>query len=61
MIGVLVLAGLPACDPPKSKNEYSGLQDYDTCGKLAFMGALRLYLDFINLMMMMLHLFGNRR
>ena len=61
MIGVLVFAGLTAYDTQKIKNEYSELHDYETSGKLAVMGALRLYLDFINLMMMMLHLFGNRR
>ena len=61
VIGVLVFAGLTAYDTQKIKNEYSELHDYETSGKLAFMGALRLYLDFINLMMMMLHLFGNRR
>ena len=61
VIGVLVFAGLTADDTQKIKNEYSELHDYETSGKLAVMGALRLYLDFINLMMMMLHLFGNRR
>ena len=61
VIGVLVFAGLTAYDTQKIKNEYSELHDYETIGKLAVMGALRLYLDFINLMMMMLHLFGNRR
>ena len=61
VIGVLVFAGLTAYDTQKIKNEYSELHDYETSGKLAVMGALRLYLDFINLMMMMLHLFGNRR
>jgi len=61
VIGVLVFAGLTAYDTQKIKNEYSELHDYETSGKLAVMGALRLYLDFINLMMMLLHLFGNRR
>lgn len=61
VIGVLVFAGLTAYDTQKIKNEYSELHDYETSGKLAVMGALRLYLDFINLMMLLLHLFGNRR
>ena len=60
-IGVLIFAGLTAYDTQKIKNEYSELHSHETSGKLAVMGALRLYLDFINLMMMLLHLFGNRR
>ncbi|MEE8224001.1 MAG: Bax inhibitor-1 family protein, partial [Alphaproteobacteria bacterium] len=50
-----------AYDTQKIKNEYSELHDQETSGKLAVMGALRLYLDFINLMMMLLRLFGTRR
>ncbi len=61
VIGVLVFAGLTAYDTQKIKNEYSELHDQETSGKLAIMGALRLYLDFINLMMMLLRLFGTRR
>ncbi|MDX1484812.1 MAG: Bax inhibitor-1/YccA family protein [Alphaproteobacteria bacterium] len=61
VIGVLVFAGLTAYDTQKIKNEYSELHDHETSGKLAVMGALRLYLDFINLMIMLLHLLGNRR
>ncbi len=61
VIGVLVFAGLTAYDTQKIKNEYSELHDHETRGKLAIMGALRLYLDFINLMMLLLHLLGNRR
>ena len=61
VIGVLVFAGLTAYDTQKIKNEYSELHDQETSGKLAVMGALRLYLDFINLMMMLLRLFGTRR
>ena len=60
-IGVLIFAGLTAYDTQKIKNAYSELHDHETSGKLAVMGALTLYLDFINLMMMLLHLFGNRR
>ena len=42
------------------KNEYADHFDEETQGKLAISGALRLYLDFINLFIMLLHLFGNR-
>ena len=60
-IGVLIFAGLTAYDTQKIKNAYSELHDHETTGKLAVMGALTLYLDFINLMMLLLHFFGNRR
>ncbi len=61
VIGVLVFVGLTAYDTQKIKNEYAEHYDEDTAGKLAISGALRLYLDFINLFMMLLHLFGSRR
>lgn len=61
VIGVLVFVGLTAYDTQNIKNEYSEHYDEDTAGKLAISGALRLYLDFINLFMMLLHLFGDRR
>ena len=61
VIGVLVFAGLTAYDTQKIKNEYSELHDHETSGKLAVMGALRLYLDFINLMLLLLRLLGTRR
>ncbi len=60
VIGVLVFAGLTAYDTQNIKNEYSEHHDHETAGKLAISGALRLYLDFINLFIMLLHLFGNR-
>jgi len=60
VIGVLVFAGLTAYDTQNIKNEYSEFHDQETAGKLAISGALRLYLDFINLFIMLLHLFGNR-
>jgi FtsH-binding integral membrane protein len=40
---------------------YSEHYDHESIGKLAIMGALSLYLDFINLFMMLLQLFGHRR
>ena len=60
VIGVLVFVGLTAYDTQKIKNEYAEHYDEETQGKLAISGALRLYLDFINLFIMLLHLFGNR-
>lgn len=60
VIGVLVFVGLTAYDTQSIKNQYSEFHDDETSGKLALMGALRLYLDFINLFLMLLHLFGNR-
>ncbi len=62
-IGVLVFAGLTAFDTQKLKEQYVyGLTGADeaTIGRSAVMGALTLYLDFINLFMMLLQLFGNR-
>jgi FtsH-binding integral membrane protein len=61
VIGVLIFAGLTAYDTQKIKNAYSELHDHETSGKLAVMGALTLYLDFINLMILLLQLLGNRR
>ena len=61
VIGVLVFVGLTAYDTQRIKNEYDEYHDEETTGKLAISGALRLYLDFINLFIMLLHLFGARR
>lgn len=61
VIGVLVFVGLTAYDTQNIKNEYSEHHDQETAGKLALSGALRLYLDFINLFIILLHLFGDRR
>ena len=61
VIGVLVFVGLTAYDTQSIKNEYAEHLDDETQGKLAISGALRLYLDFINLFIMLLHLFGDRR
>ena len=63
IIGVLIFAGLTAYDTQNIKNTYvqhahSG--DSEWLGKSAIMGALRLYLDFINMFMFLLQLFGNR-
>ena len=61
VVGVLVFVGLTAYDTQNIKNEYADYYDEETAGKLAISGALRLYLDFINLFIMLLHLFGARR
>ncbi|MGA2125998.1 MAG: Bax inhibitor-1/YccA family protein [Xanthobacteraceae bacterium] len=61
IIGVLVFAGLTAYDTQKIKEMYSPMDDGTIAGRKAVMGALQLYLDFINLFLMMLRLFGDRR
>ena len=61
VIGVLVFAGLTAYDTQQIKEMYSVQDDGTVAGKKSVMGALRLYLDFINLFMMLLQLFGDRR
>ena len=61
VIGVLIFVGLTAYDTQNIKNEYAEHLDDEVQGKLAISGALRLYLDFINLFIMLMQLFGNRR
>lgn len=60
IIGVLIFAGLTAYDTQKIKEMYYEGDGHETTTKKAVMGALRLYLDFINMFLMMLRLFGNR-
>jgi FtsH-binding integral membrane protein len=62
VIGVLVFAGLTAYDTQNIKNTYLQVRGGDAAyvGKAAIMGALQLYLDFINMFMMLLSLFGQR-
>ncbi|MGQ0566124.1 MAG: Bax inhibitor-1/YccA family protein [Gemmobacter sp.] len=63
VIGVLIFAGLTAYDTQSIKNEYiqhAQYGDQDWLGKSAIMGALRLYLDFINMFMFLLQFLGNR-
>lgn len=60
VVGVLVFVGLTAYDTQKIKSLYSATDMAETQEKKAIMGALTLYLDFINLFIMLLHLFGNR-
>lgn len=59
-VGVLVFVGLTAYDTQKIKESYHVSFGADVLAKNAVMGALSLYLDFINLFMMLLRLFGNR-
>ena len=58
--GVLIFAGLTAWDTQKIKESYSQSYGAEVLAKGAVMGALSLYLDFINLFLMLLRLFGNR-
>ena len=62
-IGVLIFAGLTAYDTQKIKNDYLAHAqhgDSEWLAKSAIMGALNLYLDFINMFMFLLQLFGSR-
>jgi FtsH-binding integral membrane protein len=61
IIGVLIFAGLTAWDTQKIKEFYSPMDDGTVAGRKAVMGALSLYLDFINMFMFLLRLFGDRR
>ncbi|MFC0184635.1 Bax inhibitor-1/YccA family protein [Pseudarcicella hirudinis] len=61
-IGVLVFVGLTAYDTQKIKEMHAeGINGTEDGKKYAILGALRLYLDFINLFLYMLRLLGNRR
>jgi FtsH-binding integral membrane protein len=63
VIGVLIFAGLTAYDTQNVKNTYiahAAQGDQEWLGKSAIMGALNLYLNFINMFMFLLQLFGNR-
>jgi hypothetical protein len=62
IIGVIVFTGLTAYDTQKIKESYDVVgHDGQLAGKSAIMGALNLYLDFINLFIMLLRLLGDRR
>ena len=61
-IGVIVFAGLTAYDSQKIRNTLAFADDVnDITMKLALMGALTLYLDFINLFLYLLRIFGNKK
>jgi len=61
VIGVLVFVGLTAYDTQQIKEMYAEGDDGEIYKKKAIMGALRLYLDFINLFILLMQLLGNRR
>lgn len=60
-IGVLLFAGLTAYDTQKIKSVYFQLQGSEFIGKSVVMGALTLYLDFINMFLFLLRFMGDRR
>jgi hypothetical protein len=59
-IGVLIFAGLTAYDTQKIKSMYAYVAGTDMMGKVVIMGALNLYLDFINMFTFLLSFMGNR-
>ena len=62
-LGVLIFAGLTAYDTQNIKNTYIQMASQgnsDWMGKSAIMGALNLYMDFLNMFMFLLHFMGNR-
>lgn len=61
VIGVLVFTGLTAYDTQRIRNIYIADEDDVSAGKKAIIGALALYLDFLNIFLMLLRLLGNRR
>jgi uncharacterized protein len=61
VIGVLVFAGLTAWDTQRIKEYYDPMDDGTVAGRKAVMGALQLYLDFLNMFLFLLRLFGDRR
>ena len=60
-IGVLLFAGLTAYDTQRIKSMYAYVAGTDMMGKTAIMGALSLYLDFINMFQFLLSFMGDRR
>lgn len=60
-LGVLIFAGLTAYDTQRLKAQYSYVAGSDLAGKAVIMGALQLYLDFINMFMFLLRFMGDRR
>ncbi|UZK65840.1 Bax inhibitor-1/YccA family protein [Sphingomonas sp. M1-B02] len=61
VLGVLIFAGLTAYDTQKIKSMYAYVGGTDMQGKAVIMGALTLYLDFINMFLFLLRLFGSAR
>jgi hypothetical protein len=61
VIGVLVFVGFTAYDTQKIKEMYYAGDDNSVAGRKSIMGALRLYLDFLNIFLFLLYLFGGQR
>jgi FtsH-binding integral membrane protein len=61
ILGVVIFAGLTAWDTQRIKEMYFEADDVAVAGRKAIMGALTLYLDFINLFMFLLQFMGNRK
>lgn len=61
LLGVLIFAGLTAYDTQRLKAMYSQIAGTDFAGKMIVMGALSLYLDFINMFTFLLQFLGDRR
>ncbi len=60
-IGVLIFAGLTVYDTQKLKEQYAHLRGTEWAGKAVVLGALSLYLDFINMFLFLLRFMGNSR
>jgi uncharacterized protein len=60
-LGVFIFAGLTAYDTQRLKEQYSYVAGSSMAGKAVILGALQLYLDFINMFMMLLRFMGDRR
>jgi FtsH-binding integral membrane protein len=60
-VGVLLFAGLTAYDTQRTKSLYYQVAGTDMEGKVVVMSALSLYLDFINMFLFILRLFGSQR
>jgi len=60
-LGVLIFAGLTAYDTQRLKEQYAQLRGSEWAGKAVVMGALSLYLDFINMFLFMLRFMGSSR
>jgi FtsH-binding integral membrane protein len=60
-LGVLIFAGLTAWDTQRLKASYAQLRGTEFAGKMVVLGALSLYLDFINMFLFLLRFMGNNR
>jgi FtsH-binding integral membrane protein len=60
-LGVLIFAGLTAYDTQRLKASYTHLRGTEFAGKMVILGALQLYLDFINMFLFLLRFMGNNR